>query len=77
MARSGDQQDVLTAACPRAGSRRNRNLTETEREGAWKIALTYSVLVSPSGVFSVYLFFSLDLCVLHVGDQTLTKKQKY
>lgn len=69
--RPGDRQDVLTAPCPRAGwgSRRNRNLTKTEREGAWKIALTYSVLVSPSGVFSVYLFFSLGLQVLHVGPR--------
>lgn len=71
MVRSGDWQDMPTAACPRAGwgSRRNGNLTKTEREGVWKIALIYSVLVSPAGVFSVYLFFSLGLCVLHVGHR--------
>lgn len=70
-ARSGDRQDVPTAACPRAGwgSRRNGNLTKTEREGAWKIALIYSVLISPSGVFSTYLFFSLGLRVLPVGHR--------
>lgn len=31
--------------------------------------MVYSVLVSPSGIFSVYLFFSLALNVLHMGHR--------
>lgn len=31
-----------------------------QERGAWKSPLIYSVLVSPSGVFSVYLFFSRE-----------------
>lgn len=34
---------------------------QDQETGAWKIPLIYSVLVSPSGVFSVYLFSSKSM----------------
>lgn len=33
---------------------------QDQERGAWEIPSIYSVLVSPSGVFSVYLFFSRE-----------------
>lgn len=40
------------------GPRWDRNLPKTKREEHGKSLWIYSLLVSPSGVFSVYLFFS-------------------
>lgn len=38
----------------------NQESVPDQERGAWKIPSIYSVLVSPSGVFSVYLFFSRE-----------------
>lgn len=43
-----------------------------QERGAWKIPSIYSGLVSPSGVVSVYLFFSRE----HRGALTVTEEQK-
>lgn len=68
--RAGCAHGSLSTSC--LGIQVKQESVQDQEKGAWKIPSVFSVLVSPSGVFSVYLFFSRE----HGGALTVTKEQK-